>query len=157
MNKYLFLSFCLVFLVNTSCTFASVNDKPETVQEPSMKIYYAEFSTVPYGPITAEDIEKGQDLLIWFYGNHQFIDNFKNQLENKPTDKSIDSGKIRLKALIKTVNNEKIIYLVDYYGVVAKSDTKQTFILTKEELKKINDQIVYFHGVVDQRPAVSPW
>jgi hypothetical protein len=140
----------------TALAFAASKEQRESGEEPTMKIYYEEFSSVPYGPTTAESIEKWQDLLIWFYGDHQFIGNFKKLLEKKKTDKSIDDKKIRLKAVIKNGDNESI-YLVDYYGIVAKSDTKYTYILTKEELKKINDELVYFHGVVDQRPTISPW
>ncbi|MBI5641166.1 MAG: hypothetical protein HZA17_12140 [Nitrospirae bacterium] len=125
--------------------------------EPTMRIYYIDFDVVPYGPDTSESIEKWQDYSIWFYGQHAFIGTLRGLMEKQPAKKPLAQDRIRLKVKLKGNVEKDLIYLVDYYGVVMREDTKQTFVLTKKQLKELGERITYLHGVVDQRPMVDPW
>jgi hypothetical protein len=114
---------------------------------PSMKIYFVPFEIETYVPITMNDIESKSKYEIWFYGEHAFCNKIQRLLESNKTNAKIDNKVIRLK--VEIFKNEGIIaYYVDQEGVVVKNK-EETFYLSKDKLKTIEKEILYFSGVVD--------
>ena len=119
-----------------------------------MKIYYHEFGTAPYAPTTMENVEERPDYIIWVYSNHPLKKKLLEVFEAVPTTRDIDRDTIRLK--VKFYSESKQVYYVDRHGVVFK-EGGQRFILKKSDLMSLHNDIVYLHGIVDQRPQLDPW
>lgn len=126
-----------------------------TNESPSMKINYIPFGVVPYGQITIKELETNPHYKIWFYGKHNFIGEIIRILEQHKTTKTFDQNLPRLIVSINT--DQKSTYYVDYNGVVSRQETNKTYILSKDELKELHNQILRYRGVVDQRPQIDPW
>jgi hypothetical protein len=113
-------------------------------KEPFSKLYFTEFKTKTYFPITMEDVEKQSDYRFYFYKKNPLLNDIKKILETRSTKNTIDNKCIRLK--ISYSEGEK--YFVDCNGVVLKNG-KETFLLSDSELKRLEGQILNLNGVVD--------
>ena len=109
------------------------------------KIFFIPFEIETYMPVSTKNIEEYSQNIIGFYNQHEFCKMLPEVLERTKKKVDIDNKKIRFKFENYV---DKKIYFIDQSGVVKRNDGR-TFILNKEELKKLEAGILYFSGVID--------
>lgn len=126
----------------------------ENQPKPSMRLYFEHFKTQTYVPITKEYIEEDSLYKIFFYGKNPFVRDIQTYLEKRKAKKKFDNNSTKLKIVISRENKGDMVYYVDRYGTVEKNNT-EIFWLHENELESLEKNILYFHGVVDQKPTLG--
>lgn len=143
MKKIIYFFFLVILFF--ALVESGANSIAATKNEPLMRLYFTEFKTKTYIPLTMGDIENRADYRFFFYKKNSFLNEIKKTLESKITKKEIDNECIRLKIIHLDDR-----YYVDCNGVVLKNN-KEAFLLSDHELKSLERQILKLNGVVDMR------
>lgn len=132
-----------------TCTIVTcVMPVSETIgEEPFMRLYFVvPLSIETYTPVTMENIgiEFGRTILLM--EEHGFTLELVTMLESHPTNKEILANGIRLKADLGDLGTT---YFVDKEGTVLKKGTGATFLLSADEVARLEKQLESLIGVVD--------
>jgi len=120
-------------------------------QEAEMRVYLMLFDSLTYGPVTVNDIEASSDYAVALSKKHPLIDRMYRRLKSRPGTHPPAGEFIRMKVGFRKGNREEIFY-ADMGGNVAEWGSGNLFSLTKDEMKKIEEEISYLEGVVDLKP-----
>ncbi|MBI1912830.1 MAG: hypothetical protein HYS21_12625 [Deltaproteobacteria bacterium] len=145
MKKFVISFFILLSLFLEGGATAKMKEDPNIF----MKIFFIPFKVSTYIPVTMDHIEERSLNTIWFAKNHVFGEEIKKILESSRTDKKIDNKIIRLKVEFLEDNHK---YYIDQNGIVLKDD-KINYLLSKEEMSKLEKSILYFSEVIDLKAA----
>jgi hypothetical protein len=121
--------------------------------KPLMRIYFIPFAVETQGPVTKEDIEQASFYRIALGRTRErsprepdplLVTRLPAVLRAHPTVQKLRENFIRLK-----VEAGGTAYYVDNKGTVLESSSGRMFHLTKDEMQRLNQDIVNLRGVVD--------
>jgi hypothetical protein len=106
--------------------------------------------------ITADEIDKVSPVALWLAQSHPFPKELERWLTERPTTRKLDSGAIRLRAQFADR-----AYVVDKFGVVARTDTGRRFELAEARPRDIEKRVEALIGVIDLKllarsPRLAP-
>jgi hypothetical protein len=132
-------------------------DARTELDHPLMRVYFIPFDVLTYVGITMDSVENASTYAIWFMKGrppareeeHIFISKLRRHLESRPAPgKKIADNFIRLK-----VDFGEQTFFVDQKGTIVEKDSGKTFTLSKAQMRQIENDILYFAGVVDLRAS----
>ena len=113
--------------------------------EPQLRLNFIPFAIETYVPITMANIDE-HGHRIWFLERNPFIPKLLATLKKTPARGQILRDGLRLKA---DFGGAAGVYFVDRNGTVLHDGSGAAFVLTKEQMKRLEREIQDFVGVVD--------
>ena len=143
--------FCISATLCAAVLVASEVPGGGTADSPVIsRIYFIPFDVTTYVPVTVRDIERVAHFEMNLVGPegknapHRFAMLLRGMIRARPAQAPLGELFVRLKLVLKDET-----YFVDAAGGVLEVSSNRTFRLEKKELRRIEQTIEGFSGVVD--------